>query len=625
MLDQAKWIWCNASPAPDEYGEFSDSFVFTGEKVTLRISADSNYEVYLNGTLATFGQYADFPYDKVFDTVDLTPFCQRGENALFVRVWYMGMDDSSTYYPGHAGLLYEVVQNEAVLCFSSEKTLARMSKMYRNHRQKRLTKQMGYGYAADLPDDAHREGFVPATVVEQTLPLRERPCKKLVLRPFLQAKECKRLSATDVIFDLGKETVGFLSFAITAPCAQEITVSYGEHLADGCVRQKIGSRDFSADFGLQKGKNTFANFMRRFGCRYLEIHSESPLNVENIGLVPVEYPLTEQPHPALSEREERLYRMCVETLRLCMHEHYEDCPWREQALYTMDSRNQMLCGYYVFGEKQFARASLELISKDDRYDGMLSICYPVCWDFIIPSFSLHYFTECREYLDHTGDKAFSEQVYPKLESILNAFLSRMENDLVSEPEGKQYWNFYEWRPGLEGRTDEPVHLHLVLNTLLSLALQNMAHIADALGKPHTYLQTAARINEAVRRVFFDGSVFFDRPRHSSYSQLGNALAILCGAATDKKALCEKLLHDRDMVPVSLSMAGFVYDALLHADKTAYAQTVLDRIMEIYAPMLDSDSTTLWETEVGESDFAAAGSLCHGWSALPAYYFHLLKG
>ena len=34
--------------------------------------------------------------------------------------------------------------------------------------------------------------------------------------------------------------------------------------------------------------------------------------------------------------------------------------------------------------------------------------------------------------------------------------------------------------------------------------------------------------------------------------------------------------------------------------------------------------TVWETEDGERAFSNAGSLCHGWSALPIYYYHILK-
>ena len=87
-----------------------------------------------------------------------------------------------------------------------------------------------------------------------------------------------------------------------------------------------------------------------------------------------------------------------------MHDHYEDTPWREQALYAMDSRNQMLCGYHAFGEYAFPCANLLLMSKAERKDGLLSICFPNADELTIPSFTLHYFTAVEEYTAYSGDK-----------------------------------------------------------------------------------------------------------------------------------------------------------------------------------------------------------------------------
>ena len=72
-------------------------------------------------------------------------------------------------------------------------------------------------------------------------------------------------------------------------------------------------------------------------------------------------------------------------------EHYVDTPWREQCLYAFDSRNQMLCGYYVFenGNAEYARGNLKLIAEDRRADGLLSICTPCGTDLTIPAFSLY--------------------------------------------------------------------------------------------------------------------------------------------------------------------------------------------------------------------------------------------
>ena len=145
-LENAKWIWSNQNPKEDEYSEFLDQFVYESGKVTLQISADSNYAAYINGQLAAWGQYADFPYDKVYDEVDVTDFCQKGDNRIAIIVWYYGLSSIFTYYPGKAGLLYALVCDDTVLCESGESTLSRKSVAYMNHRMHMITPQIGYGY-----------------------------------------------------------------------------------------------------------------------------------------------------------------------------------------------------------------------------------------------------------------------------------------------------------------------------------------------------------------------------------------------------------------------------------------------------------------------------------------------
>ena len=71
------------------------------------------------------------------------------------------------------------------------------------------------------------------------------------------------------------------------------------------------------------------------------------------------------------------------------------------------------------------------------------------------------------------------------------------------------------------------------------------------------------------------------------------------------------------------MLCFKYDALLKVDKTRYTSEILRDIDERWGKMLDAGATTFWETEEGYKDFNGAGSLCHGWSAIPVYYYHIL--
>ena len=78
-----------------------------------------------------------------------------------------------------------------------------------------------------------------------------------------------------------------------------------------------------------------------------------------------------------------------------------------------------------------------------------------------------------------------------------------------------------------------------------------------------------------------------------------------------------------MIPNTLSMNCFRFDALLKADRVKYGPIILEEIDRDFGYMLKNGATTFWETILGQRDFEDAGSLCHGWSALPLYYYHIL--
>ena len=59
MNKKSKWIWKIGFDGLDLYCDFYDSFEYEGGKVNIKISADSNYALYINGRLADSGQYAD--------------------------------------------------------------------------------------------------------------------------------------------------------------------------------------------------------------------------------------------------------------------------------------------------------------------------------------------------------------------------------------------------------------------------------------------------------------------------------------------------------------------------------------------------------------------------------------
>jgi hypothetical protein len=304
----------------------------------------------------------------------------------------------------------------------------------------------------------------------------------------------------------------------------------------------------------------------------------------------------------------------------------------------MDSRNQMLCGYYAFSETRFPRASLDLISYGLRDDGLLSLCYPAGTDLPIPSFSLVWFIAMREYIEHTGDTSLAQERFHVLERLIDTFhQNRDENGLVQSFHSDQcrYWNFYEWSPTMDGsKAPATPSAEAPLNAFYCLALDSLATICDRLNKPSDhYRQRADAIRKLLAKQFYCAErglfrSFLDR-HTDSYSVLTNALCLLCGAADDlDTSTIEAVLSGNadgfdDCIPDTLSMQTFRFDALLRKNKEKYSSVILNEIDHNCLYMLRNGATTFWETIKGEADFMDAGSLCHGWSALPIYYYEIL--
>ena len=631
VFEQAKWIWSSSDYCENEYNEFTEKILSKGEKVTFRISVCGDYTLFINGKYVDSNQYGDFPHYKVYDEFDITDFLVPGENKICILAWYFGKS-GMRYYTPTPGVIFEAVSDDAVLFASNENTLSRKSNTYISGSEKRISPQLGYSFTYDATKEdlwltKSAEGFKKSIALNDAGKLFKRPTQKLRLMPLVKGAidDC----TTSYIVDLGREIVGLPSFKITTNTSQKINVAYGENLENGHVKRIIGPRDFSFDYMAKQGENEFTSYMLRFAARFIEITSNEPIVIEYAGILPQYYPVVENEIPPLSKADKDIYEICLNTLKLCMMEHYVDCPWREQCLYAYDSRNQMLSGYIAFKDKNkdYARANLILMSKDARDDKLLSICFPSNENLVIPSFSLYYILSVKEYIENTGDLSLGYEVFDKLESLLDAFLDDTCDGLVKRKSGDNYWNFYDWSEycvsDIGGNDKSP---DCVINCIALIALKAYQFICQKLGKEMKFVGVPEKIISALRKRFYNketGLFFINNPDEKP-TELVNSLAVLTGVADGDiaKNICEKLARC-ELEQCSLSMKTFKYDAMLTVDKDKYKTAVLDEIRNTYKIMVDSGTGTVWETIEGASAFDNAGSLCHGWSAIPIYYFNIL--
>ena len=174
MKNTSKWIWKEGFEGIDLYCDFYDIFEYSGGKVVIKISADSNYALHINGKFVDSGQYADYPQYKIYDEIDISEYCKEGSNDVAITVWHYGKT-SLCYFPGKAALRYEIEIDGEIATCSGENTLCRQSREYESGLCKQMTSQMGFSFHYDLTgDDGWRcgtlSGFEKATVVDQELP-----------------------------------------------------------------------------------------------------------------------------------------------------------------------------------------------------------------------------------------------------------------------------------------------------------------------------------------------------------------------------------------------------------------------------------------------------------------------
>ena len=629
-FERSEWIWNSADWGEDEYAEFRDEFTWEGGKVAARVSVSGDYTLWINGRVASSSQYGDFPSHKAYNEVDVTPYLQPGKNVLALLAWYTNAVGFRCMTPT-PGVIWEIVGADgAPLSVSRPAVPSRLSRTYQSHRKKEITEQIGYGFRFDATADdgwtaAPAEGFSPSAALPRTTVFEPRPIAEHRMEP-LRAGTVTR-TGKSLLFDLGDEVVGYLSFSFRSACEQDLLISWGEVLKDGHVKRIIGPRDFSVEYRAKAGENVFSNRMLRVAARYIEVECPVEPEAPVFGILPLVYPVRERKVDLPDPLDRDIYRICVNTLRLCMMERYVDCPWREQSLYAFDSRNQMLAGYDAFegGNLAYVAANLRLISRDRREDRFLSMCFPSAHDLVIPSFSLYYFLSVREYLAHGGDPALGAEVLPVLERVVGVFLENRENGLINKFSGAEHWNFYDWTPFAKGTChhSETPCPDLFINCIFLLAMEAFDAICAAVGAENRYRADVNAIRKATRERFFDPGtgLFAVLGPGEEPTELGNALAVLCGVAEGETA--EKIaaaLAAGTLQSCTLAMKCFKYDAMLRVNEEKYREAVLAEIRATYRRMLEAGSTTVWETIDGAAAFRDAGSLCHGWSAIPVCYY-----
>ena len=316
-------------------------------------------------------------------------------------------------------------------------------------------------------------------------------------------------------------------------------------------------------------------------------------------------------------RLEKIWRAALRTMRLCSHETFEDCPYYEQMQYAGDTMITSKIALFTTGDGRLTKQSLHHFDWSRLSDGLTQSRFPSRLVQIIPSWSLHWITTARDYVNCTGDLATVRELLPGFRAVLDWF--RRHGDADGLPAKLPYWNITDWCPWwprgvVPGAADGPT---CIISAQYIVALDEVADLCRLLGgarEAGELTAEAAVLRRKLHARFWSESegLYFDRPGGPEISQYGNAWACVCGAADEpeRARMLARFPHDPKLAPGSF----FWWHAGFRALDLAGAY---DRMPEFLGPWHEMVDHGL-DTFVEENSYWR--SLCHAWSAHPALEF-----
>lgn len=383
-------------------------------------------------------------------------------------------------------------------------------------------------------------------------------------------------------------------------------------------------------FGTKSSPEQYEPFWFR-AFRFLRVRvqvGDKPLTISSLTCRETGYPLDVKTHVQTGDESlTAIWQISEHSLRACMHETYEDCPFYEQLQYLMDTRSEILYTYACAADDRLARQAIDSFARSQRADGLLNACYPAYKPNVIPGFSIYYILMLHDHMMYFGDQKLIEHYFPVAERILDFFENLRDaagpaGGLIGPLPGAggfggSYWCFVDWAKGW--RVGVPPAAACgptaIDNLMYCLGLVASADLAEFIGRKDQAAALRARaetLRQAVRaRCAGKDGMLKDGPGLDQYSQHVQVFAVLTDTLTGEAAgaALKQTLDDKDIFQCTVAMGFYLFRALEKCGLYRYT----DRLWDKWRRMLQNHLTTCVE-----SDGSYTRSDCHGWGALALY-------
>lgn len=433
------------------------------------------------------------------------------------------------------------------------------------------------------------------------------------------------------LYDFGKETFGRVVLKNTTGNGV-VNIYYGEspeEALDLAYCETLDKIKFTPDEVIDLATNAVSKKSGEYALdntkafRYVYVAPEEGVNVGDVAMLYEYAPVEYRGSFKCSDPElNRIWDVGAYTMHLTTREFFIDGIKRDRWVWSGDAIQSYQMNYYLFFDSPTVKRTIRLLGGKDPVTSHINT---------ILDYTFYWFISIYDYYQYTGDRAFVEEIFPRMQSLMNYVLSRTNADgMVEGLTGD--WVFVDW-------ADFPMSKQGALSfeqILLCKSLETMKLCADIVGDKadaERYGKLATDLRDKLMPTFWDESRqalvhnVEKGKKSDQVNKFANMFAITLDYfddATTDSVMKHVMLNPE--VPAITTPYMRYYELEAMCDQGLQEQ-VLKEMKDYWGGMLREGATSFWEKynpgESGTAHLAMYGrpygkSLCHAWGASPIY-------
>ncbi len=366
---------------------------------------------------------------------------------------------------------------------------------------------------------------------------------------------------------------------------------------------------------------------RRYAFRYIRVDvlglsSKYQLVIEKAS---VDAQTSATGDPALcgrTEREKKIDRIALRTLKNCMQTEFEDGPKRDRRLWLGDLRLQALCNYETYKNYDLVKRCLYLFAGTSGRNGEIYACVftrprVIADDTFMFDYSLLFTAVLCDYFKATGDSETASELLPNALRQIELARSQFKDDVICDCE-RLGWCFIDWSLELNKQcAAQAVYIYCEKQAI---------ELCRLLGKETVDLENdVTRKAEAAKKAFFDESIgLFVSGNGRQVSYASNIWMCLAGVPDPEgcREILSRLPKTDAVRPVTPYLYHYYLQSLVDCGNVLMAESVMN---DYWGGMAELGADTFWELYDPEDPDASpygsrtVNSYCHAWSCTPSYF------